>query len=207
MILQKNTFYNINLKVQKTNYLKTKYQCKDDESFFEWFSSAIYLLANFDNCTRNCTAISLLPPIMQFYDIPLCETPEEFECAREITSDILESDYTVHLLEAWLKSCSNIQYLAEVLDISSLSYDDNDHTTIEFSYQFAYPRSVKVYEEYLIYDTIGMIGYIGGTLGMFLGFSFSNVIALAIKFFQNLNIEPRNICKLFKKQENSQINF
>ena len=26
----------------------------------------------------------------------------------------------------------------------------------------------KVYEEYLIYDTIGMIGSVGGTLGMFI---------------------------------------
>ena len=29
----------------------------------------------------------------------------------------------------------------------------------------------KVYEEYLIFDAIGMIGSVGGTLGMFIGFS------------------------------------
>ena len=36
-------------------------------------------------------------------------------------------------------------------------------------YKFKLPESVPVYEEYLIYDAIGMIGAVGGSLGMFLG--------------------------------------
>ena len=35
----------------------------------------------------------------------------------------------------------------------------------------------KVYEEYLIFDAIGMIGSVGGTLGMFIGFSMIGVIS------------------------------
>ena len=40
--------------------------------------------------------------------------------------------------------------------------------------------NVQVYQEYLIYDEIGMIGSIGGLLGLFLGFSFFNVISYFI---------------------------
>ena len=34
-----------------------------------------------------------------------------------------------------------------------------------------------VYKEYLIFDMIGMIGSVGETLGMFIGFSFSGIIS------------------------------
>ena len=36
-------------------------------------------------------------------------------------------------------------------------------------------RKVKIYEEYLIYDLVSMIGAIGGTLGLCIGFSFNDV--------------------------------
>ena len=37
-----------------------------------------------------------------------------------------------------------------------------------------------VFEEYLIYDLIGFIGSAGGTLGMFIGFSFINIISVIL---------------------------
>ena len=72
---------------------------------------------------------------------------------------------------------------------------------IRFSYQFAFPELVTVYEEYLIYDTIGMIGSIGGTLGIFIGFSLSNVISFLINCLRRLRIEPRKLCKKKEKQQ------
>ena len=41
-----------------------------------------------------------------------------------------------------------------------------------------------VFEEYLIFDIIGMIGSVGGTLGMCIGFSFTNVITIFFKFVE-----------------------
>ena len=49
-----------------------------------------------------------------------------------------------------------------------------------------------VNEEYLIYDTITMISSVGGTLGMCIGFSFTNIIANIFALIQKL----RNIIKL-----------
>ena len=40
----------------------------------------------------------------------------------------------------------------------------------------------KLYEEYLIYDIIGMVGSVGGTLGLFTGFSFAYIVTLLINF-------------------------
>ena len=64
------------------------------------------------------------------------------------------------------------------------------------SFKYGYPgfilgwhfetTNVQVYEEYLIYDEIGMIGSIGGLLGLFLGFSFLNVISYCIGKIQKM---------------------
>ena len=43
-------------------------------------------------------------------------------------------------------------------------------------------RMEKLYEEYLIYDIIGMVGSVGGTLGLFTGFSFAYIVTLLINF-------------------------
>ena len=55
---------------------------------------------------------------------------------------------------------------------------------------------MKVYEEYIIIDAMGMIGSVGGTLGLFIGFSFSNVINLLIGYLQ---VVLNKIC--WKKSE------
>ena len=37
-----------------------------------------------------------------------------------------------------------------------------------------------VFEEYLIYDFVSIIGSIGGTLGLFIGFSFSKLVSIIL---------------------------
>ena len=39
----------------------------------------------------------------------------------------------------------------------------------------------KIYSEYFIYDAFNLIGVIGGTLGLFVGFSFYNCIMAMIE--------------------------
>ena len=65
---------------------------------------------------------------------------------------------------------------------------------IEMMYTFKAPASVKVLEEYLIYDTIGMIGSAGGTLGLFIGFSFSNIIAFIINVIEKIYMSTKGRC-------------
>ena len=41
-----------------------------------------------------------------------------------------------------------------------------------------------VFEEYLIYDFVSIIGSIGGTLGLFIGFSFSKLVSIMLHQIQ-----------------------
>ena len=56
----------------------------------------------------------------------------------------------------------------------------NDIKNIQIKYKIE--RKETLYEEYLIYDVIGMIGSVGGTLGLFTGLSFASIVTLLINF-------------------------
>ena len=51
-----------------------------------------------------------------------------------------------------------------------------------------------VHVEYFIYNTMGMIGSVGGTFGMFIGFSVTGFISSATKYLQQCNCKhKRNV--------------
>ena len=57
----------------------------------------------------------------------------------------------------------------------------------QFGFEYSFKQSsVTVYKEYVIYDAISMIGSVGGTLGMCIGFSFTGVIAYMINIVHNI---------------------
>ena len=59
----------------------------------------------------------------------------------------------------------------------------------EFRYEFGNAdNKMKAFHEYLIYDSMGMIGSVGGTFGMFIGFSMTGVISSMIEFFKGREI-------------------
>ena len=76
------------------------------------------------------------------------------------------------------KSCSIKKYLGEIVykdDIANYGFSYNN--TFYTDFDFAPPYKVKVSEQYLIYDFIGLVGSVGGTLGLFIGFSFYDMIS------------------------------
>ena len=59
---------------------------------------------------------------------------------------------------------------------------DQDQDRLEF----AIPPRVSVREEYLIYDSVALISAIGGTLGIFIGFSFGGMSGQILKFISEI---------------------
>ena len=51
-----------------------------------------------------------------------------------------------------------------------------------------------MHEEYFIIDSLGLIGSVGGTLGVFIGFSFSGLIINIIEYIKTL-IERKQISR------------
>ena len=67
----------------------------------------------------------------------------------------------------------------------------NNSREVYFGYWFNYEDEVEVFEEYLIYEITSVIGSIGGTLGLFVGFSFFDISAKLINIFKDhfLNLD------------------
>ena len=184
LILEGNTTTTIQLKVQKHMYHNTsKFTC-GDQSLYECWGSKI-LTENFDECPKKCLPYSF--PMFQNSNIPLCITDEEYNCAHSKVNIIMEK---ITKTRACPKLCTVFQYSARETLKWKILQDAPDH--IRFWYGLQQPSNVMVNEEYLIYDTITMISSVGGTLGMCIGFSFTNIIANIFALIQKL----RNIIKL-----------
>ena len=117
----------------------------------------------------------------------MCETNEEIDCFKDRKRDLASELKN----GTSCKSCSKIDY-SGTLQFESENINDGHLYYKRLTYQFDYPQVLTIYQEYLIYDGIGMIGSVGGTLGMFIGFSFSNVISTILHFLL-LNLNKRNL--------------
>ena len=86
------------------------------------------------------------------------------------------------------KLCSTICYTAETTDIVEVKkYGEcGINATFGFGFTFDSTNSMTlVFEEYLIYDLTSMIGSVGGTLGMCMGFSFTGVVSRVAILLKN----------------------
>ena len=113
-----------------------------------------------------------------FYSIPICKTFEDFWCSYDLLGQSFD-DFTEN---GYPKTCNILQYSGD----KEWEWDSGRKPEVYFAYNFAPPKTVVVHEEYLIYDTIGLIGSVGGTLGMFIGFSFSGTISQIITYLSML---------------------
>ena len=102
-------------------------------------------------------------------DLPICDTEEQATCAEYTLTKILETTKVE-------KPCTILHYRGSSAQMKS------GNNTADFLYRF-YGKEphVDVKEEYLILDFVAMVGSVGGTLGLCIGFSFSNFFV----FFTN----------------------
>ena len=106
-----------------------------------------------------------------------------FDCNWNVVRNLIQ---TITNNNEHPKTCITSQYPG----LSQESYDKD----AKIKYKFALPLKAKVYEEYFIIDSFGLIGSVGGTLGVFIGFSFSGLIINIIEYIKTL-IERKQISR------------
>ena len=65
------------------------------------------------------------------------------------------------------------------------SLDNLHHKGFNLQFQ---AKTQQIHEEYLLYDETGVIGSLGGTLGLFIGFSFRDIIIYLLDKIRNVII-------------------
>ena len=67
------------------------------------------------------------------------------------------------------KSCTNLEYFGEKFFEKHYPSDKEDYDLYFLHYRLINQDfKAKIFEEYLVYDAIGMVGSVGGTLGKFI---------------------------------------
>ena len=79
------------------------------------------------------------------------------------------------------RSCSYLQYNGKAKPM----YGMTNSRLISVVYWFGNRNDVKHFKEYLIYGVTDVIGFVGGTLGLFIGFSFLDSVMGIANYFSN----------------------
>ena len=99
------------------------------------------------------------------------------------------ADIITSLAPESLKSCTIKN--PKIKDIKS-KVDNAEDVENEFTFDIIVEIGAtrERQTEYFIYDTLSMVGTIGGTLGLFVGFSFYDFVSMVIDlFFDKLKID------------------
>ena len=75
----------------------------------------------------------------------------------------------------WVKPCKIVSYKGSIIE-----YSYHNSTSDEAHFVFGLGRIKTIGKELLVYDTNDMIGSIGGSLGLYLGFSFYGIASTLI---------------------------
>ena len=163
--MNKDNFVIYNIQPQITKYLQLTGKCQK-ESYFECITIQLDKM-EFNDCPNKCIP-NVFSNLGQNYNTAFCQndTVNE-EC---IVRQIMEQEIGSYCK----KSCLNLEYFGEVdltmpyiQNCNELWSDSENCSSYYLKYTLTNPDYVsKVYEEYYIYDTIGMMGSVGGTLGI-----------------------------------------
>ena len=162
--VNKNTAARYYIQPEKYKFLSHAKKCQQD-SYYGCIAKKLDI-NEFKNCSKKC-----MPRIFSNlginYSAPFCyvnDTKAE-QCALNIGKNIMEQ----RIPSNCKKSCSNLRYFGDISGMNPISPLVKKINWYFFSYILTNDEFISnVFEEYLIYDVIGMIGSVGGTLGLLL---------------------------------------
>ena len=159
-VMRKNTKMVYNLQPKMTKYLKQLGECQK-EAYYECIASKIDTI-DFKRCSNKCIP-NVFSNIGKNYSTAFCQNDTfNQQCMFKHMFEH-EVEYNCK------KACSSLEYFGEKLYVTE-RVDGRGFKEKWNMYFFQYKLinlefAAKVYEEYLVYDEIGMIGSVGGTLG------------------------------------------
>ena len=157
---------------EKEKFMEGLNVCRNtpfNELFFRQVSKDI------ERCEKPCTSKNQgfgqsLDKILGH--LPYCKNEAERDCFENIAQNAHE--------QIVKKPCTQVQYQATT---QTLKNEDQPNKA-RFFLRFLTPPKATVKEEYLIYDLVAMIGAIGGTMGLCIGFSFNDFCSTVLDYLE-----------------------
>ncbi|XP_059089280.1 uncharacterized protein LOC131885281 [Tigriopus californicus] len=160
------------LSYSTTQYLNTADNpCEDKVEYKDCVNHWLKKNLKDAQCTQAKTAcrLPMAASLMgQMDDIPLCLTRNESDCmSNHVMQKIRNSSIDKPQSNGCQKSCIKKTILAQVLEDPSNTIANTRADIFMLFSESAYP----MYTEYRIFDLNGIVAMVGGSLGLFLGFS------------------------------------
>ena len=105
-----------------------------------------------------------------------CQNKEEFFCAFKKLNACYFNKATTDMC---LKACTNNKYFVNQLDGEKIGNINKNMINFMVSYS---TMDIRLYQEYYIYDVFSVIGNVGGSLGLFIGFSYTDFLGKVLDF-------------------------
>ena len=161
----------LKLRTKKFKYLPAQNEiiCNPNKSFYECLAVDFELIAKESTC-----CLPNLPYGSSAIDFDICQDFNNDNCTIAMHGILLNTKCK--------QSCEFIQFDGKFDGLNSIE----DPYNIELIIKFSRPAFVEVQEEYLIHGfaVADMIGVVGGSLGVFVGFSFINVIQSFVNYLK-----------------------
>ncbi len=118
-----------------------------------------------------------IPQVLIFMEnssVPPCTAQKDMECAHEEYRRILEAHIDPQATGCPVP-CKQVRYKASLREDSSRYLGNLTSVSLYFK-----TSHVIAYEEYLLYDLNTIVAAVGGSLGLFLGFSCWHCMVLVV---------------------------
>ena len=166
--------YFFGLTYESYEYLDDEDQCTHLSTIHQ--KQQFIINANFSSCQKRCT-----PYLLPIPDLPICSFNDSDYEARVCAYEALRQAYLDSEESGTYKRLCNInQYTGE-----TIITEDTDAFRLVFGYKFAKPGLTIKYQEYLTFDPISLLGTIGGTLGIYIGFSCSGLFSRTLELVED----------------------
>ena len=205
-----NHHTSMSFKMKRIEVLKEKHTDCSEITYWEALEKVMYPRL-VENCTNPCFNYPVPSDRLStcFFDDSagedesLTKTDADRDCAGAVFMEIRNTEGGFYNY----KSCSIEEYEGRVLNDNEIipgkeefwywpfeedwevafpesDYDeDHENLTIMFSYTFDFPQALTVEVEKYIVTFFDLIGIVGGTLGLFMGFAFYDNILASATFF------------------------
>ena len=168
----------LKLNAKKSIYLNDKATPCNDLSN-KCFTEELYK-TNYPLCQKIClpSALPLMNSVKEWKAIEECHSWEEFMCMADkiilLAYELSEPHDT-----ACPRYCNQVEYTGKVQG------DLNAYELSGVGWSYSISSITNVNEEYLVYDFASLVGSVGGTIGIFVGFSVFDLVVLIIDCIQS----------------------
>ena len=161
------------LKPQEYKYLDDDSQCAHETFFEQWIKHLESV--SYTHCLKYCAPHSFLVSDKLF----ICPWADFDDTQQRLCVWWAFAETYKDAKSTFKRPCHILEYQGKE------TYDRKDQEyQFILTYRFAPPYMTTEHQEHLLFDVIGLIGNVGGTLGMCIGFSFIGMVSSILEFIK-----------------------